>query len=143
MKKRLFLVLPILVIALAGCTTGGSTTNTTKPENKASSSQKTPASSPITTADSIDVTMANFKFSPSNLSAKAGETLTIALTSEGGTHDFVIDELGVKSQTLASGKTQTIEVTIPADATSGTTYEYYCSIGGHRALGMVGTLTVE
>ena len=139
MKKRFLLLLPILVLALSACTSEENSTNTTVPANNAAPTENTETTA---ATGSLDVMMTNFKFSPSTLTAKAGETIVINLTSEGGSHDFVIDELGVKSQTLSSGKTQTIEITIPADATSGTTYEYYCSIDGHRALGMVGTLTV-
>ena len=42
------------------------------------------------------------------------------------------------SDTVSSGGTATLTETLAAG-----TYEYYCEIPGHRAGGMVGTLTVE
>ena len=37
---------------------------------------------------------------------------------------------------------ETVEVTMPDDAPVGDTYEFYCSIPGHRSSGMVGNLTI-
>lgn len=54
-------------------------------------------------------------------------------------HDFVVDELGIDVD-LPNG--EEVEIEIPADATPGT-YEFYCSVPGHAAAGMVGTLVIE
>jgi plastocyanin len=54
-------------------------------------------------------------------------------------HDFVIDELEI-GQTLPFG--EPIDIQIPDSVAVGDTYEYYCSIPGHRERGMVGTLTI-
>lgn len=54
-------------------------------------------------------------------------------------HDFVIDELDI-SEPLPNG--EAVEIGIPDDATVGESYVYYCSIPGHRDLGMEGTLTI-
>lgn len=54
-------------------------------------------------------------------------------------HDFVVDELGIDVD-LEAGETAT--VTIPDDAALGE-YEFYCSVPGHAAAGMVGTLVIE
>ena len=54
-------------------------------------------------------------------------------------HDFVIDELNVKSEIIKSGETGEVEFT---PDTIGE-FEFYCSVGQHRANGMVGTLIVE
>lgn len=53
-------------------------------------------------------------------------------------HDFTVDELGI-AQDLTD---EPVEITIPADAAPGT-YEFYCSVPGHKESGMVGTLTIE
>jgi nitrite reductase (NO-forming) len=83
-----------------------------------------------------------------DLSTLAGDTVTLTvspgttfdLVSEGAAeHDFVVDELGV-DVTVAPG--ETTQVTIPEDAAAGE-YEFYCSVPGHAAAGMVGTLVVE
>jgi hypothetical protein len=73
-------------------------------------------------------------------------TLTVApgttfdMVSEGAAdHDFTVDELEVHVP-VAPG--ETVEVTIPEDAAPGE-YKFYCSVPGHEAAGMVGTLVVE
>jgi uncharacterized cupredoxin-like copper-binding protein len=86
--------------------------------------------------------MANFTFSPTLIEAEAGTTLEIKLTSAGNIHDFVIDELDVQSNSLNPGASQTITIEIPEDA-SGKSFEFYCSIGNHQAMGMKGTLKVN
>ena len=53
-------------------------------------------------------------------------------------HDFVIDELGVKSSVAKSGHSTSVEFV--ADKVGS--FEFYCSVGQHRTNGMVGTLTV-
>ena len=52
-------------------------------------------------------------------------------------HDFSIDALNI-AVTLNPGESGEVTINAPAG-----TYEYYCSIPGHKAAGMVGTLTVE
>ena len=54
-------------------------------------------------------------------------------------HDFVIDELNVKSEITKGGNSTVVEFT---PDTAGT-FEFYCSVGQHRANGMVGKLIVE
>ena len=65
---------------------------------------------------------------------------TISITNVGALpHDFTIDELSMQ-EVLDPGAT--VDVVFPEDVTVGDTYTYYCSIPGHRELGMEGTLTV-
>lgn len=54
-------------------------------------------------------------------------------------HDFVIDELNVKTKIVKDGESETVEFT--PDQTG--TFEFYCSVGQHRQMGMKGTLIVE
>jgi len=83
----------------------------------------------------------NFAYTPENITAAPGQTLTIEFVNKSGSHDFVIDELDVDSG-LVNG-TKIVIVEIPADAEPGTEYTYYCSVSNHRQLGMEGTITVE
>lgn len=73
------------------------------------------------------------------LRVKQGDTVTVTLRSTGGTHDFVIDEFDARTERVNAGQTTT--VTFVASETG--TFEYYCSVGSHRAMGMVGTFIVE
>lgn len=80
-----------------------------------------------------------FGYSSSALTAKVGQTVNVTLTNSGsGSHNFVIDALGVNSGIISSGESVSFSFT-PQEAGS---FEFYCSIGSHKAMGMVGTLTV-
>lgn len=85
------------------------------------------------------VTGSSFKFDPPTLTVKKGDTVKITFKDSGGMHDFVIDELNVKTKQIQSGAQETVEFT----ADKSGTFEYYCSVGNHRAQGMKGTLTVQ
>lgn len=89
-------------------------------------------------AREIAVTATDFAFDPDEIAAEAGEDLAIALTSEDMVHDFVIDELDVH---VAAGRGETATGGVTADEPG--TYTYYCSVPGHRAAGMEGTMTVR
>ena len=92
--------------------------------------------------EEVDYTLdlQNFSYTPNVMQGKAGETLKVKIVNVGGFHDFVIDELGVASKQIAEGESEIVEITIPADATGE--YEFYCSVGNHRAQGMVGILMI-
>ncbi len=98
----------------------------------------------IPASNSTEVRIVNieggaFYFKPNEIRAKAGEKINIVFANAGGIHDFVIDELSVQSTKIKDGETTEVEFTpqIPG------TFEFYCSIGNHRAMGMKGTLVVE
>lgn len=81
----------------------------------------------------------SFKLSPSTITVKKGDTVRITFKSQGPLHNFVIDEFGVATGEL--GEEEEEEVEFVADKAG--TFEYYCSIGNHRAQGMKGKLVVE
>jgi len=80
-----------------------------------------------------------FLFTPSVMSVNKGDTVKITVKNVNGTHDLKIDEFNASTRLLKSGEEQTI--TFVADKVG--TFEYYCSVGTHRAMGMVGILTVR
>lgn len=88
------------------------------------------------------VTASNFSFSPSQITAEPGQTVRIQVNNEEGTHDLVIDEFDVSTPMMAEGQTEVIEFTVPEDA-AGQTYEFYCSVGSHREMGMIGNIIVS
>lgn len=73
------------------------------------------------------------------LRVKLGDSVSVTLKSTEGFHDFVIDELGVASDKVSLGESTTVTFT----ATERGEFEYYCSVGSHRANGMFGTFIVE
>jgi uncharacterized cupredoxin-like copper-binding protein len=98
-----------------------------------------PASSPqaveIRSTDAL-------RFEPATITVKKGTPVRVTLTNSSALeHDWVVDNLdGKKIQMHAAPKaTATVEFTPTAPGT----YEFYCSIPGHREAGMKGTLTVQ
>jgi len=92
-----------------------------------------------TKEQAITVEGGSFYFKPNEIKVKKGEKVKITFTNAGGMHDFVIDEFNVKSEMLQDGATTTVEFT-PDKAG---TFEFYCSVGNHRQMGMKGNLIVE
>lgn len=109
------------------------TTTTPTPSPTANTSEDVQASEIIT------VEGGNYYYKPNEITVKAGQKVTIEFSAKGMMHDFVIDELGVKTPVIQAGKTATVEFT-PMQPGE---YTFYCSVGDHRAKGMEGTLIVE
>ena len=93
-------------------------------------------------AGAIKVTMSDYKFAPANLSAKAGK-VDFYLTNTGTqAHDMLIADPSGKVL-AASGLVQASnDSTFSISNLPPGTYQIYCDVPGHRALGMEGTLTV-
>lgn len=87
----------------------------------------------------FSVDAAPFSFSPATMTVNKGDKVEITVKNINGTHNFKIDEFNVTTRMLKTGETQTISFV--ADKTG--TFEYYCSVGNHRAMGMVGNLIVR
>lgn len=86
----------------------------------------------------IEVEGGSYYYSPNIIEVQRGDSVRIVLTSVDMMHDFVIDEIDVKSDIVKSGETGVVEFTVDEVGE----YEFYCSVGNHRAQGMVGTLVV-
>ena len=93
---------------------------------------------PVTVKE-FSVSAAPYSFSTKSISVNKGDTVKITLKNTKGTHDLKIDEYGVATRVLNAGEEQTL--TFLADKVGS--FEYYCSVGNHRAMGMVGTLSVK
>ncbi|MDP3958192.1 MAG: cupredoxin domain-containing protein [bacterium] len=85
------------------------------------------------------VTGKPFSLTPNTITVDRGDRVRIVFKNEQGTHDFVIDEFDVRTPVIGAGKSATIEFT----AGSAGTYDYYCSVGNHRAQGMEGAFIVR
>src|SRR5690606_17306395 len=74
------------------------------------------------------------------LVVNAGDTVRITVINGDPTlHDLKIDEFGVDTGQLVEDE-QSVTVEFVADKTG--TFDYYCSIPGHREIGMKGQLQV-
>lgn len=87
----------------------------------------------------VNIEGGSFFFNPNEIRVKKGETVKIVFTNSGGTHNWVIGEFNAQTKIIPTG--ETVEVEFVADKKGE--FEFYCSVGNHRALGMVGTLIVE
>ena len=129
----LVLVLAALVLALSACG-GGSSSSSTTPATTGGGG----GGGGSTVKISADPSGA-LKFEQTDVSATAG-SITIDFTNMSSLpHDVTIEGNG------ASGATDQI-----TDSTTSTTvdldpgtYTFFCSVDGHRAAGMEGTLTVN
>ncbi len=96
------------------------------------------APSPSPGAEEVTIVARDFSFSPSELRVPAGGTVNLVLENQGGLpHDITIPALGF-SLPAAPGATASA-------ALSGTrpgTYEFFCSVPGHKEAGMTGALGV-
>lgn len=87
----------------------------------------------------VSVAGSPFKFDPATITVKKGDTVRIKFTNVAGMHDWVIDEFNARTKVLTQADaTETIEFV----ADKAGSFEYYCSVGNHRAMGMKGTLVV-
>lgn len=81
----------------------------------------------------------NFSFSLKEIKVKKGDLVKINFKNTQGFHDLVIDEFKVATKQFQAPGTEVLEFI--ADKVGS--FEYYCSVGSHRAMGMWGTLIVE
>jgi plastocyanin len=122
-----------LVAALAsGCGGGGNNnksaaTNTTTTPTTAAAATKT-------------VSMKEYQFTPSNVTAKQGSTITVENKGKIA-HNLTVEQGSSKvagTPTFLPGKPEKLKV----DLKPGT-YKMLCTVPGHVQLGMKGTFTVK
>ena len=129
-SARVLIATAVTVIVVAACGGGAASQPPTN------SQPVVPASQPSGTAFSIGAT--DLAFDLKAVKVPADGEVTVTLTNKGVVeHDFVVDALGVK---IYARPGETVSGTLTAKAG---TYEFYCSIAGHKQAGMVGTLTAS
>jgi plastocyanin len=89
-------------------------------------------------AREIEVTGGRFRFKPDEITVAAGEDVTIVLSSTDLFHDFFVKSEGHIVGAKAK-KTKKGGLTIDEPGT----YKFWCTIEGHRAAGMKGTIVVQ
>lgn len=86
----------------------------------------------------VEIKASKYEFSPRELKLKAGQPVTVVLTSTGGGHSFHVDALNVHSAEAGGGERVSFE--LKADKPGA--YEFYCAHGDHKEKGMTGHLEV-
>ena len=94
-------------------------------------------------AGSIKVTLTEFKFDPSTISAPSGKVVFYLVNAGTNSHDMIIRDSSNNridgSELVSAGDTFVFTVnSIPAG-----TYTFFCDQQGHEASGMKGTLTIS
>lgn len=133
MKKSLLylsMFLGLVLFAGAGCNqantnVGGGESDNTVSENVA--------------VKTFEVSGESFKFTPAELKVNQGDRVVINFKNLQGFHDLVIDEFAVSTPQINGGQEARVEFV----ADKKGTFEYYCSVGKHRAMGMFGKLIVQ
>lgn len=88
----------------------------------------------------VSVSAKEYVYTPSTITVKKGENIKINFTNNGTTvHNFTITELGVATKTIGPGETDSVTFAVPNTGT----FTYFCSVDGHRDLGLQGKLIVQ
>lgn len=108
-------------------------------------------------AQSISLTLKDISYSTTTLEVTAGQSVALTLVNEGALeHDFSILRIAVSDvsesnpaghahaegdlhASVKPGESNTLTFT----ATEPGTYEFICTVAGHQAAGMAGTLIVK
>ena len=97
---------------------------------------------PSQPSGSFKVTMTEYKFDPSNISAPSGKVVFFLVNGGSLAHDFVIrDSSGNRraaSELISAGDSNVFTV----DSIDTGTYTIFCDQPGHESSGMKGTLTI-
>ena len=108
-------------------------------ENKnTAGAENVPPETPVSIKE-FAVTGRNFSFSETEIRVRKGDKVRVNFKSENGLHDWVVDAFNAKTKQVSEGQSSSVEFT----ADTAGMFEYYCSVGSHRSMGMVGKLIVE
>jgi len=111
-----------------------STEAATKTDNDEASENEENENSVTVILSAIDIA-----FSEKEITIPANTNIQLTLVNEGVLqHDFVIDDPAISTGALNSGESATVTLNLPPG-----TYQFYCSLPGHKEAGMVGALIVE
>ena len=94
------------------------------------------------TGETVRVTVEadEFSFDPDRITVQRGDKLIITFENNGDiSHNFGISEYGVRTDTIEPGE----EDTITFIANKRGTFDFFCSVQGHKEAGMEGELEVE
>ncbi len=120
---------------------GASVISTDTGTNATSSATTTNPTTPsvTSTVKGFTINGSNFVFAPSSITVNKGDRVRIVFKNTAGQHDLRIDEFKVATKKIGGGQEEVVEFT----ADKSGSFEYYCSVGEHRAMGMKGILTVK
>jgi nitrite reductase (NO-forming) len=138
MRKQFGAILLSAGLALTTACSGGAAAAGNAPRAAA-----TPASSSSTGARQVTVDVGNsMSFAPSAIDVRAGQPVELTLRNEGLIpHDFSISEGLSQPVKIEAGGGSNASTTFTIDRPG--TYTFICSVPGHEAAGMRGTITAR
>ena len=142
MNKTIIIIIVVLVLGIGGyfLFRGGYQAPTQALTPAPEATPGTVEEKTVSEAKEFTVLGNEYSFSPSSISVKAGDQVKIVFQNTGrAPHNLIIEDLGIGTKTIGGGKTDIIEFV----ASNTGTYTFFCSVGAHRAAGMVGSLEVE
>ena len=144
----MFLVLLVLSVLVTGCgssdSNGYAVVDTQGTNQVTGEVEDTTNVQPTGEVKTFSLEGANFKFTMNgvespNIVVNEGDKVRIELKSGQGFHDWVVDEFSATTPRVKDGESTFVEFT----ADKKGTFEYYCSVGEHRQMGMKGNLIVN
>lgn len=131
-------IIGIGIVGAIGASAASQTTATPGSSPSASPSAS-PGASPAAGGNTATVYGEDIKFDPKEFTIAANTDVKVTFTNKGVLqHNFSLDDPKVATKTINGGESDTVTI----NAKPGT-YQYYCSVPGHKEAGMVGTLTVK
>jgi plastocyanin len=95
---------------------------------------------------STKVTMTEYHFDPSTISASQGKLVFFLVNSGTASHDMIISTGSGSASGTIVGRSELVSAgdtfVFTVDNLAAGTYTYYCDQPGHEASGMHGTLTI-
>lgn len=116
----------------------------TPPQVVVESPAPAPVAAPATTTTAtpavkeFTITNKGFAYSEKVITVQKGDRVKITYTNGGGTHDLRIDGYNVGTAVIKGDTSESFEFV----ADKAGDFEFFCSVGNHRAMGMKGTFTV-
>ena len=141
------LALLVGLLALAGCgSSSNSSSSATTPTTASSATASTPAAPAPSEGSGQGTSLSadaegQLKFSTTSLTAKAGKVSIAFTNSSKLEHNVTVASSSgsvLGATPTFQGGSKTLSLTLKPG-----TYKFYCSVPGHRAAGMEGTLTVQ
>lgn len=87
----------------------------------------------------VTIEMSEFAFSPSSFTIPANTDIVVTVTNSGVLpHNFALDAAGIRLPDVPIGTSTEFTLNLPPG-----TYPFTCTVRGHVAYGMKGTLVVE
>ena len=128
----------VLALGILTAARAGHEGHEARPASPAATPAASPAASPAV-ATVIEIRAADLTFAPREVTIPGNTDVTFRVTNGGALpHDLRIVGTTIATPRIASGASAELTVNLPPG-----TYQFICSIPGHRQAGMLGTIIVD